>query len=73
MIPLFAIAPANSDFAFLTAVATFLFLGQNTVTKSNLRKEEFSAITGKRGPLDTQTLYAPVQGNTRAKKMGMGG
>ena len=27
-----------------------------------------SAITGKRGPLDTQTLYAPVQGNARAKK-----
>jgi hypothetical protein len=26
------------------------------------------AITGKRGPLDTQTLYAPVQGNARAKK-----
>jgi hypothetical protein len=23
---------------------------------------------GKRGPLDTQTLYAPVQGNARAKK-----
>jgi hypothetical protein len=23
---------------------------------------------GKRGPLDMQTLYAPVQGNTRAKK-----
>ena len=23
---------------------------------------------GKRGPLDTQTLYAPVQGNDRAKK-----
>jgi hypothetical protein len=22
---------------------------------------------GKRGPLDTQTLYAPVQGNARAK------
>jgi hypothetical protein len=22
----------------------------------------------KRGPLDTQTLYAPVQGNARAKK-----
>jgi hypothetical protein len=22
----------------------------------------------KRGPLDLQTLYAPVQGNTRAKK-----
>jgi hypothetical protein len=27
-----------------------------------------SAISGKRGPLDLQTLYAPVQGNTRAKK-----
>jgi hypothetical protein len=26
-----------------------------------------------RGPLDTQTLYAPVQGNARAKKMEMGG
>ena len=25
-------------------------------------------ITRKRGPLDLQTLYAPVQGNTRAKK-----
>jgi hypothetical protein len=24
--------------------------------------------TGKRGPLDLQTLYAPVQGNARAKK-----
>jgi hypothetical protein len=24
--------------------------------------------TGKRGPLDMQTLYAPVQGNARAKK-----
>jgi hypothetical protein len=28
----------------------------------------YSAISGKRGPLDTQTLYAPVQGNARAKK-----
>jgi hypothetical protein len=28
----------------------------------------WSVITGKRGPLDTQTLYAPVQGNARAKK-----
>jgi hypothetical protein len=26
------------------------------------------ALTGKRGPLDRQTLYAPVEGNTRAKK-----
>jgi hypothetical protein len=26
-----------------------------------------SAITGKRVPLDKQTLYAPVQGNARAK------
>jgi hypothetical protein len=25
-------------------------------------------ITGKRGPLDMQTLYAPVQGNARVKK-----
>jgi hypothetical protein len=24
--------------------------------------------TGKRGPLDLQTLYAPVRGNARAKK-----
>jgi hypothetical protein len=31
------------------------------------------AITGKRGPLYTQTLYAPVQGNAWAKKMRMGG
>jgi hypothetical protein len=33
------------------------------------------AITGKRGPLVLQTLYAPVQGNARAKKwewVGMG-
>jgi hypothetical protein len=30
-------------------------------------------ITGKRGPLDKQTLYASVQGNARAKNMGMGG
>jgi hypothetical protein len=28
----------------------------------------YSAISGKRGPLVVQTLYAPVQGNTRAKK-----
>ena len=26
------------------------------------------AIIGKRGPLDLQTLYAPVQGNARAKR-----
>jgi hypothetical protein len=26
------------------------------------------AITGKRGPLVLQTLYAPIQGNARAKK-----
>jgi hypothetical protein len=41
-----------------------------------------SAITGKRGPLDVQTLYVTVQGNARAKKgewvgrglgLGMGG
>jgi hypothetical protein len=34
------------------------------------QKMALSAITGKRGPLDLQTLYAPVQGNTRAKKWG---
>ena len=27
-----------------------------------------SAITGKRGPLDMQTVYGPVQGNARVKK-----
>jgi hypothetical protein len=27
------------------------------------------AITVKRGPLDLQTLYAPVQGNARSKKV----
>ena len=27
-----------------------------------------AAITEKRGPLDKQTLYAPVQGKARAKK-----
>ena len=26
------------------------------------------ALNGKRGSLDLQTLYAPVQGNARAKK-----
>ena len=40
------------------------------------QKMALSAITGKRGPLDMQTLYAPVQGNARAKKwewVGRGG
>jgi hypothetical protein len=39
-------------------------------------KDGLVAITGKRGPLDLQTLYAPVQGNARAKKwewVGRGG
>jgi hypothetical protein len=31
-------------------------------------KELALTITGKRGPLIRQTLYAPVQGNARAKK-----
>ena len=30
-------------------------------------KDGLVGLTGKRGPLDTQTLYAPVQGNARAK------
>ena len=32
------------------------------------QKMAYSPIIGKRGPLDMQTLYAPVQGNTRVKK-----
>ncbi len=32
------------------------------------QKMASSAIIGKRGPLVLQTLYAPVQGNARAKK-----
>jgi hypothetical protein len=32
------------------------------------QKMAYSAINGMRSPLDTQTLYAPVQGNARAKK-----
>jgi hypothetical protein len=32
------------------------------------QKFAYSAITGNRGPLDLQTLYASVQGNARAKK-----
>jgi hypothetical protein len=32
------------------------------------QKMTYLAITGKRGPLFLQTLYASVQGNTRAKK-----
>jgi hypothetical protein len=49
--------------------------GSSGSTMSNFprnRQTDFqsgeSDITGKRGPLDTQTLYAPVQGNARAKK-----
>jgi hypothetical protein len=33
----------------------------------NVNEEKY-LIKGKRGPLDRQTLYAPVQGNARAKK-----
>jgi hypothetical protein len=32
------------------------------------QKMTWSAISGKRGPLVLQTLYASVQGNARAKK-----
>jgi hypothetical protein len=38
----------------------------NTTTAGG--SKTLSAITAKRGPLDLQTLYAPVQGNARAKK-----
>jgi hypothetical protein len=34
------------------------------------QKMTYSAISGKRGPLVLQTLYASVQGNSRAKKGG---
>jgi hypothetical protein len=37
-------------------------------TRSQAAKMVWSAINEKRGPLVLQTLYAPVQGNTRAKK-----
>ena len=40
------------------------------------QKMAWSAISGKRGPLVLQTVYASVQGNTRAKKwewVGRGG
>jgi hypothetical protein len=33
-----------------------------------LRWQGTLVLTGKRGPLDMQALYAPVQGNARAKK-----
>jgi hypothetical protein len=32
------------------------------------QKMAWSAISGKRGPLVVQTLYASVQGNARAKR-----
>jgi hypothetical protein len=32
------------------------------------QKMAYSAISGKRGPLVSQTLYAAVQGKARAKK-----
>jgi hypothetical protein len=31
-------------------------------------EDDLVGLTGKRGPLDLQTLYAPVQGNARTKK-----
>jgi hypothetical protein len=49
---------------------------KNTVSHTRIQEEK-KTITGKRGPSDTQTLYAPVEGNARAKKkkkkMRMGG
>jgi hypothetical protein len=38
------------------------------ISLNNGVKMTKSAISGKRGPLVLQTLYASVQGNTRAKK-----
>jgi hypothetical protein len=45
-----------------------MVIRKKTIKKIILVKINQSAITGKRGPMDLQTLYAPVQGNTRAKK-----
>jgi hypothetical protein len=36
-------------------------------------KDDLVGHHWKESPLDLQTLYAPVQGNARAKKVGMGG
>ena len=38
------------------------------VKEGMYQKMAQSAISGKRGPLVVQTLYASVQGNARAKK-----
>jgi hypothetical protein len=46
----------------LTSTLEFLTLA------AYVSKMASSAITGKRSPLDMQTLYVPVQGNARAKK-----
>ena len=35
---------------------------------ASVTEDGLVAIIGKRGPLVLQTLYAPVQGNARAKK-----
>jgi hypothetical protein len=44
------------------------FLGYEMTVISWLYLRINFIITAKRGPLDLQTLYAPVQGNARAKK-----
>jgi hypothetical protein len=44
-------------------------MGSASLDSTNYdQKRSVMAITAKRGPLDLQTLYAPVQGNARAKK-----
>jgi hypothetical protein len=43
-------------------------LDERRINKIIQGKKRYLTITGKRGPLDRQTLYAPVQGNARAKK-----
>jgi hypothetical protein len=41
---------------------------KGALIRVKLKDKKCMILTGKRGPLVRQTLYAPVQGNARAKK-----
>jgi hypothetical protein len=60
-----------------TVTGCFICLNKKYKVETRcMQKCHASAITGKRGPLGMQTLYAPVQGNAGAKKwewVGRGG
>jgi hypothetical protein len=52
------------------------YLTKDDILQIHPFAQEFHKFIGKRGPLVLQTLYAPVQGDTRAKKwewVGRGG